>query len=256
MYIPRNKSTLLKLHCKDVEATANFLRLLDLNPIGDTIFSDGQNRLVLIPKQTIVEDEIILNNTKGEGKDAKDDVLITMVFPQLPPDYPQDLKEKMVHCFEMHSDIVFQRDRVRIEVNFEEYLEMMNVPILKPPGMCSLLSEIGICVSDIENTLVAWEEAHFLLHADWQQNDRQKIIGWKQHSLAPALGIYDRASCTHVFDEPALIFYAPDMNQRISELAETYKIPWIETITEQGSTRPDHAIAGSPDGLLFFLFRR
>lgn len=252
MYIPRNKAILLKLHCKNVDATANFLRHLDLNPIENTVFSDGQNRFVLIQKQTSIENEIKSNNIKED-----EDPLITMVFPHLPSDYPPELKEKTVHCFESHSDVVFQSNKVRIEVNFEEYLEMMNIPILKPPGMCSLLSEIGIGVSDMESTLKDWEAAHFLPYEDLQQTNQQNnIIGWKQHAQAPALGIYRRESYSHIFDEPALIFYAPDMDQRILEIEETYSISWIETITELGSSRPDHAIARSPDGLLFFLFRR
>lgn len=124
--------------------------------------------------------------------------------------------------------------------------EMMLLP--EPPERftprCGSFAELSIETDDIERTVRWWQNAGFKATTrkeTWCTLDDGRIL----------IGAYRRGTCPHLFRTPSVTFFAPDMKERIASLKSS-GLTFAQEEKEIGME--GHAVAESPDGLLFFLF--
>lgn len=114
-----------------------------------------------------------------------------------------------------------------------------------PISVCGTFYEISLETDDIERSIAWWHNVGFKVTTQketWRTLDNGKI----------KVGLYKRGTCPHKFKNPALTYFESDMGARIAELKKR-GIVFVQEEQEIGME--GHAIAESPDGQYFFLFK-
>lgn len=114
-----------------------------------------------------------------------------------------------------------------------------------PISLCGKLYEISLEADDIEKSIPWWQNVGFKVMAQketWCTMDDGKIM----------IGLYQRGTCPHKFKNPSVTYFEPDMARRIAEIRKN-GIKFLQDEKEIGIE--GHAIAESPDGHYFFLFK-
>jgi hypothetical protein len=114
----------------------------------------------------------------------------------------------------------------------------------KPSSLCGTFYEASLETNDVDRSIVWWQNVGFKVtaHKDtWCTLDDGKIM----------IGLYKKGNCPHLFRNPSLTYFEPDMGERIAELKKE-GIQFLQEEKEIGMK--GHAIAESPDGQYFFLF--
>lgn len=115
----------------------------------------------------------------------------------------------------------------------------------KPISLCGALYEVSLETDDVERSITWWHNVGFKVTTrkeTWCTLDDGKI----------RIGLYKRGTCYHKFKNPSLTYFEPDMQLRITELQKR-GITFVQDEKEIGME--GHAIAESPDGQYFFLFK-
>lgn len=115
----------------------------------------------------------------------------------------------------------------------------------KPSSLCGTFYEISLETSDMERSIVWWQNVGFKATTrkeTWCTLDDGKIM----------IGLYQKGSCPHRFKNPSLTYFETDMAERI-QMLKSRGIKFIQEEREIGME--GHAIAESPDGQFFFLFK-
>lgn len=115
----------------------------------------------------------------------------------------------------------------------------------KPISLCGLFSEISLETDDTERSTRWWQNVGFKVTTQgktWCTMDDGHIN----------VGLYQRGTCPHKFKNPSLTYFEPDMKERIAELKKR-GVRFVQDEKEIGME--GHAIAETPDGQYFFLFK-
>lgn len=118
-------------------------------------------------------------------------------------------------------------------------------PEEKPLSLCGTFYEISLETDDLDRSIVWWQNVGFKVTTrkqTWCTLDDGKII----------IGLYQRGTCPHKFKNPSLTYFESDMEKRIAQL-QSRGVAFVQTEQEIGME--GHAIAESPDGQYFFLFK-
>lgn len=114
-----------------------------------------------------------------------------------------------------------------------------------PISLCGAFYEISLETEDIEKSITWWHNVGFKVITQketWCTLDDGKI----------KIGLYKRGTCPHKFKNPSLTYFEPDMGTRIAEMK---KRGLVFAQDEREIGMEGHAIAESPDGQYFFLFK-
>lgn len=114
-----------------------------------------------------------------------------------------------------------------------------------PTSICGTFCEASLETDNLEDSIQWWHNVGFKTAA--QKETRCTLDDGKIK-----VGLYKRETCPHAFKNPSLAYFEPDMERRISELKKR-GIRFVQEEKEIGME--GHAIAESPDGQYFFLFK-
>jgi len=113
-----------------------------------------------------------------------------------------------------------------------------------PMSIAGTLYEVSVETSDMERSIAWWQNVGFKVltrQQTWCTLDDGNL----------KIGLYEKGSCPHLFRNPSITYFEPDMAERIA----TLKGRGLTFAQEEGEIgMKGHAIAESPDGQYFFLF--
>lgn len=115
----------------------------------------------------------------------------------------------------------------------------------KPISLCGTFAEVSIETDDIDSSIRWYENIGFKVTSCKQlytTMDDGKIV----------ISFYRRGTCSHKFKNPSLTYFESDMEKRIEELKQR-GVQFVQDEKEIGMK--GHAIAESPEGQYFFLFK-
>lgn len=115
----------------------------------------------------------------------------------------------------------------------------------KPISLCGSFSEISLETDDTERSTRWWQNVGFKVTTQgktWCTMDDGRI----------KVGLYQRGTCPHKFKNPSLTYVEANIKERIAELKKR-GVQFVQQEEELGME--GHAIAGTPDGQYFFLFK-
>jgi hypothetical protein len=115
----------------------------------------------------------------------------------------------------------------------------------RPISLCGTFYEVSLETDNIERSIQWWHNVGFKVTAKketWCTLDDGNIN----------IGLYQRGTCLHKFKNPSLTYFEADMKERIAELKKR-NIQLVQD--EEDIGMKGHAIAETPDGQYFFLFK-
>ena len=128
----------------------------------------------------------------------------------------------------------------------------------KPLSLCGTFYEISLETDDLDRSIVWWQNVGFkvttrLRAGTWHYGvQARKQTRCTLDDGKIMIGLYQRGTCPHKFKNPSLTYFESDMEKRIAQL-QSRGVAFVQTEQEIGME--GHAIAESPDGQYFFLFK-
>lgn len=173
--------------------------------------------------------------------------------------YSNDIEERVAKLEE--AGIEFD---AKLKKDGSLYLAVLNEPngitlslmnydsakIYKPDGhplsKCGKFGEISIESNDLNSSSVFWEKLGFEI-----SHRSEAFVTLKDGLMT--VGIYGPGVCNHLFRNPSITYFEPDMSERIEKLKQEGK-NFSQELPDKDGIVSD-AILESPEGTYLFLFK-